>query len=205
MCRRQKVSSQRQPLTRIQIKQQNWNSWAKLNFMRYLVTLIQRGKWISLYNYNDPVHELIATFRLQYEDDYEYEFSVLSTCFRFGGRNFLNCACSELKTCTRSRPRTPIWRSLLLAEGNSVIQTTVGFYLLHRKRSVLTTPISPLKSNWKVTLTAWDTVDTGRTIRSWELKSTCLSLYSGSCVMLTFFPPPTDDSIPSNIKIVRTN
>ena len=48
----------------------------------------------------------IAAFRLQYEDDYEYEFSVLSTRFRFGGRKFSKCACSELKTRTRSRPRT---------------------------------------------------------------------------------------------------
>ena len=48
----------------------------------------------------------IASFRLQYEDDYEYEFSVLSTRFRFGGRKFSKCACSELKTRTRSRPRT---------------------------------------------------------------------------------------------------
>ena len=52
--------------------------------------------------------EIIATFRLQYEDDYEYEFSVLSTRCRFKGRNFSKCACSELKTRTRSRPRTPI-------------------------------------------------------------------------------------------------
>ena len=51
---------------------------------------------------------LIATFRLQYKDDYEYEFSVLSTRFRFGGLKFSKCACSELKTRTSSRPRTPI-------------------------------------------------------------------------------------------------
>ena len=51
----------------------------------------------------------LATFRLEYEDD-EYEFSVLSTRCRFGGRKFSNCACSELetRTRTRSRPRTPI-------------------------------------------------------------------------------------------------
>ena len=55
----------------------------------------------------------VATFRLQYEHDYKYEFSVLSTRFRFGGRKFSKCACSELKTRTRSRPRTPIWRSLV--------------------------------------------------------------------------------------------
>ena len=58
---------------------------------------------------------VLATFRLQYEDDCEYEFSVLSTRFRFGGRKFSKCACSELKTRSRSRPRTrtPIWRSNL--------------------------------------------------------------------------------------------
>ena len=38
----------------------------------------------------------IATFRLQYEDDYEYEFSVLSMRFRFDGRKFSKCACAEL-------------------------------------------------------------------------------------------------------------
>ena len=29
--------------------------------------------------------DTLATFRLEYEDDYKYEFSVLRTCFRFGG------------------------------------------------------------------------------------------------------------------------
>ena len=65
------------------------------------------------YDDNKVFAMTIATFRLQYEDDYEYEFSVLSTRFRFGGRNLSKCACSELKTRTCSRPRTPIWRSLL--------------------------------------------------------------------------------------------
>ena len=51
---------------------------------------------------------ILATFRLQYEDDYEYEFSVMSTRFRLEGRKCSKCACSELKTRTRSRPRTPI-------------------------------------------------------------------------------------------------
>ena len=55
-----------------------------------------------------PCKYILGTFRLQYEDDYEYEFSVLSTRFRFGGRKFSKCACSELKTRTRRRPRTPI-------------------------------------------------------------------------------------------------
>ena len=54
------------------------------------------------------LRNILATFRLQYEDDYEYEFSVLSTRFRFGWRKLSKSACSELKTRTRSRPRTPI-------------------------------------------------------------------------------------------------
>ena len=56
----------------------------------------------------DVAIRVIATFRLQYENDYEYEFSVLSTRFRFGGRKFSKGACSEFKTRTHSRPRTPI-------------------------------------------------------------------------------------------------
>ena len=54
------------------------------------------------------INKKIATLRLQYKDDYEYEFSVLSMRFRFEGRKFSKCACSELKTCTRSRPRITI-------------------------------------------------------------------------------------------------
>ena len=46
-------------------------------------------------------HRYLATFRLEYEDDYEYKFSVLSTRFRFGGRKFSKCECSEFKTRTR--------------------------------------------------------------------------------------------------------
>ena len=59
------------------------------------------------------VPSIISTIRSEYEYNYEYEFSVLSTRCRFKGRKFSRCACSELKTRTRSRPRTPIWRSLL--------------------------------------------------------------------------------------------
>ena len=44
--------------------------------------------------------EIIATFRLQ------YEFSVLSTRFKFEGRKLSKSACSELGT--RTHPRTPI-------------------------------------------------------------------------------------------------
>ena len=50
----------------------------------------------------------IGTFRSEDEDDYEYEFSVLSMRIRFGGRHFSKCASSEKKTRTGSRPRPPI-------------------------------------------------------------------------------------------------
>ena len=39
----------------------------------------------------------VATFRLQYEDDYEYEFSVLSTRFRLEGENFQSARAQNLK------------------------------------------------------------------------------------------------------------
>ena len=51
---------------------------------------------------------LLGTFRSEDEDDYEYEFSVLSTRIRFGGRHFSKYACSEQKTRTGSRPSPPI-------------------------------------------------------------------------------------------------
>ena len=51
---------------------------------------------------------LLATFRLKCEDNYEYKFSVLDTCFRFEGRKFLKCMCSERKTRTGSCPCTPV-------------------------------------------------------------------------------------------------
>ena len=54
------------------------------------------------------IEVIIGTFRSEDEDDYEYEFSVLSMRIRFGGRYFSKCACSEQKTRTRGRPRPPI-------------------------------------------------------------------------------------------------
>ena len=45
----------------------------------------------------EPPSVKIATFRLEYEDDYEYEFSVLSTRFRFGGENFRIARAQNLK------------------------------------------------------------------------------------------------------------
>ena len=51
---------------------------------------------------------IIGTFRLEDEEDYEYEFSVLSarTSKNVGLQTL--CACSVRKTRTRSRPRLPI-------------------------------------------------------------------------------------------------
>ena len=39
----------------------------------------------------------LGTFRSENEDDYEYEFSVLSMRIRFGGRHFSKYAYSDLK------------------------------------------------------------------------------------------------------------
>ena len=50
--------------------------------------------------------EIIGTFRS--EDEYEYEFSMLSMRIRFGGRHFSKCVCSEQKTRNHSHPRPPI-------------------------------------------------------------------------------------------------
>lgn len=80
-----------------------WSILHHFHLWKYLLMLV---KYLGLHG------NTLATFRLQYEDDYEYNFSVLSTRCRFGGQKILKCACSELKTWTRSRSRTPIWRSL---------------------------------------------------------------------------------------------
>ena len=49
---------------------------------------------------------LLGTFRLEDEDDYEYQFSVLSTRTSKNVGLQTLCACSVRKT--RSRPRLPI-------------------------------------------------------------------------------------------------
>ena len=51
---------------------------------------------------------ILGTFRSEDEDDYEYEFSVLSTRTSKNVDPETLCACSVWKTCTRSRPRPPI-------------------------------------------------------------------------------------------------
>ena len=82
-------------------------------------------KWALYFNHKEFSEQLsqfsrtgallkLATFRMKYEDDHDYKFSVLNTCFKFGGWNISKCTCSERKTCTHSWPCTPIWRSLLL-------------------------------------------------------------------------------------------
>ena len=55
--------------------------------------------WLTICLKNLPIAHLfkiettIATFRLGYEDECEHEFTVLTTRFRFGGPQFLKCAC----------------------------------------------------------------------------------------------------------------
>ena len=50
----------------------------------------------SLSVFRDVPVIIIATFRLEYEGDYEYEVTVLSVRFRLAGRKFSKCACSVL-------------------------------------------------------------------------------------------------------------
>ena len=54
------------------------------------------GYGVKIFLPSPPNYVTRSPGRLQYEDDYEYEFSVLSTRFRFDGRKFSKCACSEL-------------------------------------------------------------------------------------------------------------
>ena len=56
------------------------------------------GYGVKIFLPSPPNYVTRSHGRLQYEDDYEYEyeFSVLSTRFRFDGRKFSKCACSEL-------------------------------------------------------------------------------------------------------------
>ena len=49
----------------------------------------------------------LGTFRSEDKDDYEYEFSVLSTRTSKNVGLQTLCACSVRKTRTRSRPRPP--------------------------------------------------------------------------------------------------
>ena len=62
---------------------------------------LMTGRYIPHFD----VNSLSGTFRSEDEDDYEYEFSVLSMRVRFGGRHFSKCACAEQKTRTHCRPR----------------------------------------------------------------------------------------------------
>ena len=59
-------------------------------------------------SHNMAAIQLIGAIRLEDEGDYEYEFSVLSTRTSKNVGLQTLCACSVLKTRTRSRPRLPI-------------------------------------------------------------------------------------------------
>ena len=56
----------------------------------------------------NKVSSFARAFRSEDENEYRYEFSVLSMRIRFGDRLFSKCACSEQKTRTRNRSRPPI-------------------------------------------------------------------------------------------------
>ena len=79
---------------------------------------------------------LTATFGLEHEDDYENEFSVLSTRFRFGGRKISKCACSELIGRSYSRHRTPPWRSLTTLERRDLLILTQAVYMTPTGKNV---------------------------------------------------------------------
>ena len=96
-----------------------------------------------------------ATFRLQYENDYEYEFSVLSTHFKFERRKLSKCACSELETRIRRRPRTPIWRSLVREASPLLLFVNfttyaVGFFPFHDMRSKMSNLLQLLVSHYLI-------------------------------------------------------
>ena len=57
-----------------------------------IILLIVDGTWLTHYE------EIIGTFRSEDEDDYEYEFSILSMRIRFGGRHCFEVR--ELRTET---------------------------------------------------------------------------------------------------------
>ena len=80
------------------------------------------------------IEQFWNAFRLQYEDAYGYEFFILSTRFRFGGRNVSKCACSELETRTRSRPCTPIWRSQIYAIATATLSDCACFSANERQK-----------------------------------------------------------------------
>ena len=80
------------------------------NFVKNALLHVIFSTFFLVFGYpNDCLSCLIlGTFRSEDEDDYEYEFSILSMRIRFGGRHFSKCTCSDQKTRTLSRPRSPI-------------------------------------------------------------------------------------------------
>ena len=76
-------------------------SHCEINFSCFIEALDSKGILRTL-------KKVLGTFRSEDEDDYENEFSVLSTrTSKKVGLQAL-CACSVRKTRTRSRPRPPI-------------------------------------------------------------------------------------------------
>lgn len=55
----------------------------------------------------------VATFRLEYKDNYQCKFYVLSTCTSKIFALQTKSMCPEQKTCTHSCPHTSIWRLLV--------------------------------------------------------------------------------------------
>ena len=71
------------------------------------------------------LNSLIGTFKSEDEDDYEYEFSVLSMHSSKNVGLQTLCACSVRKTCTGTRPRPPIYRSLISTVKTRIIEQHV--------------------------------------------------------------------------------
>ena len=69
---------------------------------------VRRGRRRRTTSHNMAAIQLIGAFRLEDEDDYEYEFSVLRTRTSKNVGLQTLYACSVLKTRTPSRPRLPI-------------------------------------------------------------------------------------------------
>ena len=75
---------------------------------------------------NSETDHILGTFRSEDEDDYEYEFSVLSTCTTKNVGLQTLCACS---VCTGTRPRPLILRSLLSVRTNKNASQIIEHYM----------------------------------------------------------------------------
>jgi len=73
-------------------------SWIFLELVKHVFPLFiasLRLRW-STKDVTPTTRSTIATFRLEYEDDYKHEFTVESMRFRLRGRKFSKCGCSVL-------------------------------------------------------------------------------------------------------------